>query len=801
MRSRLLLAGLIFELVMIATGCVDIDTDRDETDQTALGGPTVEFDPANAIIPFPNDLLIDRTTGRVNIPPSNCETPAAAALRTNVLNQLDGFGTYETAISVTFNEPLDEASLADRVLLLPSTREGVPVSAADAQPIPVVTIPGTVARFPTPDSCETPTLVSSLVLVPTVPLEQRSTYTVALLSGIRTATGEPFLPSVTWALIAQPVNPVTVENGVIVAERTPLDPAVPEDRDALLALNQLWLSQQPQLAFLEARGIPRDQVLLAWQFTTQTTTDPLDPAVAGSPAATATTPLDVMGVPVAVQSLTCDLDATACPRGIDRSAAPYAVCPPTDDNVQCFLKIALGTLAAPAGSSPAVIYATGSATCETTGCAAVGDVVGGVIRSTQYQTEQPNPLGTSDAIRGAWTDPYAPTPIRDELVEVLAFVPAAPAPAAGYPVVVFGHGLGARKETAFAIAPQLAAQGFMTAAIDLVGHGSRAVRISNDAAAGCGDAAQPSTAPQCFAPFLSPDLAATRDSIRQSALDMLALISDLRACGTTACDAAVPGFRVDAGSIEYLGQSLGGIIGSIVVAVSPDVQASVLNVSGVGWVDIFENTDTLEIRCTLVNGLIAAGVVTGDVWTGGSTGLCLTDDWKTQPGYQQFAAIARWVLGPAEPASFTPMLALERFLLQEVVGDQVIPNLATERQAALTATRGEAAACAPPIPPAIPPSPAILSSPMSKNFLRYMDLPAGTCNARGTPEAFPGNTYAHGSLISPAKGTCTMRVDVQCSTDAECPSGDTCNPLTVAAGRLGTARMQTDAITYLLLNQ
>jgi hypothetical protein len=802
MRSRLLLALLVSEVVVLATGC-DVDPDPDETDQATLGGPTVEFDPANAIIPFPNNLLIDPMTGRVNIPATNCETPSAEALRTNVLNQLDGFGTYETAISVTFTEPVDEASLMGRVLLLQSTSEGVPVSVASAMPISVVMAPSTVARFPTPESCESPTLVSSLVIVPTIPLEQKSTYTVALLAGITTATGEPFLPSATWALITQQQSPVTVENGVIVAERTPLNPVLPEDREALLALNQLWFSQQPQLVFLAELGIPRDQVLLAWQFTTQTVIDPLDPAVAGSPAASTQTPVNVLGAPIAVQSITCDFNATTCPRGINRTAAPYSACPQSDDNVQCFLKIALGRASAPAGSSLAVVYATGNATCETIGCAAVGDVVGGLISAKQYQTLRPNPLDANRPIPGPWTDPYNPTLIRDEQIEVLGFVPATPPPAAGHSVVAFGHGIGSSKEAAFAIAPQLAVQGFMTVTIDFVEHGSRAVRISNEATVGCDDASQPtpSTTPQCFAPFLSPDLATTRDGIRQSALDMLTLIADLKACGTTACDAAVPAFRVNAGSITYLGQSLGGIIGSLVVAVSPDVRASVLNTSGVGWLDILENTETLAIRCSLVNGLIEAGVLVGEVWTGGTTGLCLTDEWKTQPAFQQFAALSRWVLDPADPANFTPMLALERFLLQEVVGDQVIPNVTTERQAALTDTRAAEAACAPPIPPAIPPSPAIVTSPMTKKFLRYMNLPAGTCSARGTPEPFPGNAYEHSSLLRPAKGNCTMRTTVQCSVDAECPAGDTCNPLTVAAGRLGTARLQTDAITYLFLNK
>jgi platelet-activating factor acetylhydrolase isoform II len=731
---------------VIAAGCAAVTVDPDETDQTTLSGPTVEFDPGGGIIPFPNNLLIDPATGRVNLPATPCETPTAAALRTNVLNQLDGFGTYEVAITATFTQPVDPASLTNHVLLFETTTGTL---------VPNVIMPTTTARFAA-DACDVPIPVNTVAIVPTVPLPERSTFTAVLLAGITTPTGEPFQPSATWALLAQPVNPVTVVDGQIVAERTPLNPALPDEAAQILALAQLWDSQQVLFAGLDAKGIPRDQVLLAWQFTTQTTTDTLDPRVAGTPAADVTSaPVPVNGLPIAAQSITCDFDATTCPRGIRRGAAPFSACPASDSNVQCFLKISLGTAAAPAGSTPAVIYATGNTVCATIGCAAVGDVVGGLINAKNFQTPQPNAFEPDAPLPGPWSDPYHPRQVSTQQLQVLAFIPATPPPGAGYPVVVFGHGLGASKESAFAIAPQLASQGFMTVGIDFVLHGSRAVR----------------TAADMTASFLSPDLASTRDSIRQSVLDVLTLITDLKACATSRCDVAVPGFRVDTGSIEYLGQSLGGIIGSVTVAVSPDIQASVLNVAGVGWVDIFENTQTLQIRCPLINGLITAGIVTGDLWTGGSTGLCLTDAFKTQPGYQQFAAVARWVLDPADPANFTPMLARKLFLLQEVVGDQVVPNITTEREAALTGTPGVAAACGPAIPPAMPPSPAIVASPSTKKFLRYMDLPAGTCDGR----AFPGNTFAHASLLQPERNS--------------------------PAGQLGTARLQTDAITYLLLNQ
>jgi hypothetical protein len=68
-----------------------------------------------------------------------------------------------------------------------------------------------------------------------------------------------------------------------------------------------------------------------------------------------------------------------------------------------------------------------------------------------------------------------------------------------------------------------------------------------------------------------------------------------------------------------------------------------------------------------------------------------------------------------------------------------------------------------------PPSAAITTMPLSNKWLQYPTLPADA----GT--GFPGNTFAHASLLSPANGN--------------------------ADGLLGTARLQTDAITYLLLNK
>ena len=104
--------------LLVASGCPSVGRDSGETQGQLppLDGPTVEFDPSNSIIPFPNNLVINPATGKVNIPAPACETPAAKALRTGVLNTLDGFGTYEAAMQVTFTDDLDMASLQGHVV-------------------------------------------------------------------------------------------------------------------------------------------------------------------------------------------------------------------------------------------------------------------------------------------------------------------------------------------------------------------------------------------------------------------------------------------------------------------------------------------------------------------------------------------------------------------------------------------------------------------------------------------------------------------------------------------------------------
>ncbi|MDB4958701.1 MAG: hypothetical protein JWO36_6270 [Myxococcales bacterium] len=746
-------------LAIFASGCPDVKTDPGEGPGQIVVGPTVEFDPASSVIPFPNNLVLDPMTGKVNLPKQCNESPAQTALRTGVLNKLDGFGTYEVGIQATFTAAVDPATLTDHVLLFQRAKAGVANDPAVEQPILVASKLGVTFRFDAACTQTTPSMIDAVTIVPIradgtpLPLDEKSTYTVAILKGIKTADGKDFDPSATWALVRQPVDPVVFDaSGNLVSESTPLDPngdannnGVP-DLQELAGLDLLWKAHAKALAFLDATsGHPaRTDVLLAWDFNTQTTTDPLDPAVANSPAS-----MEPPNPFLATSSVV------------------------VGGNTRSFIEAVYVQLGIAADQAAA------TALCNQLNCNAVGDVLGAGLGAPSFQVLQQNAFSGVKDIPGAWDDPVHPSSqgggINGGIIKTVAFIPAGTAPAGGWPVVVFGHGLGSRKESLFVFAPQLATFGFASVAIDFVDHGDRAVRTSNNAAIGCADPAanvppEPSAHPQCYAPFLSTDLGGTRDNFRQSVLDVQRLVKALVGCGATPTPLGCGALAVNPAKIEYAGISLGGILGSMINATAPDLKAGVLNVPGVGWADILENSETLEIRCPLVDALIDAGVLTGTKWNGSDTaptGTCATQAWQMQPGYQQFRGALRWVIDPADPANFTPKLAARRILIQEVVGDQVVPNVATENEGKLVGLTPAAARMNPGTGAAV--SPAIGTMPLMNHWLQYKDVSASGM--------FPGNAYEHASLLRPStKGS-------------------------PGAGALGTQQLQTDAITFLFANK
>ncbi len=280
-----------------------------------------------------------------------------------------------------------------------------------------------------------------------------------------------------------------------------------------------------------------------------------------------------------------------------------------------------------------------------------------------------------------------PRIIAIDRIPITFIVPAAPPPAAGYPVVIYGHGLGAGRDQLLSFAEPLTSQGFAVVGIDMFGHGSRfdpideVANMSEQLRAFSGEAATPdgfgdrtglATQLEFFEGFRA--VAAVRDAIRQSALDLGRVTQLVRRADLDLSALAGPGGipKLDSRRIAYLGESFGTVVGTVFAATEPDVDLYVLDVPGGGIVDLLMPTSA-EI------GAVALPYVQS-VYDP-TTPL---DRWNPLIGLMQA------VIDGADPLTYAPHVLRDRFSLGgvklgprsvvaiEVIGDQVLPNVGTD---------------------------------------------------------------------------------------------------------------------------
>jgi len=273
-----------------------------------------------------------------------------------------------------------------------------------------------------------------------------------------------------------------------------------------------------------------------------------------------------------------------------------------------------------------------------------------------------------------------PQLVAIEPIPITFILPAAAAPANGYPVVVYGHGLGASRDQLLSFAEPLTSQGYAVVGIDMVGHGSRyspTDRRANMAsqvpeftgvaalADGFGDTTGQTTQFGFFEGF--QNVAGVRDAIRQSALDISRVIQLLRG-GVT-----LPGgARLDPERLSYLGESFGTVVGTVLAAIEPDVDLYVLDVPGGGILDLIlpNSPEISELAVPLVETLYNP-----------RTRL---DRWNPLIGLFQAT------IDGGDPLTYAPHILHDRFEIAgttlgprsvvaiEVVGDQVLSNRGTE---------------------------------------------------------------------------------------------------------------------------
>ncbi|HET6331207.1 MAG TPA: hypothetical protein VFF76_10515 [Holophagaceae bacterium] len=271
-------------------------------------------------------------------------------------------------------------------------------------------------------------------------------------------------------------------------------------------------------------------------------------------------------------------------------------------------------------------------------------------------------------------------------VPFVLVTPTTAAPAGGYPVVIFEHGIGRSKEDALAMADTAASVGYATIAIDQAVHGYDAGASGSLTAAGVtvgmGNGRPSAEWASNF--FMLPSSLTARANLYTSAFhlwrlervlneptaDPTSLTAQLAAA--TASPTAFPftsaPLSINTGPTthRFVGQSLGSIVGTIFLAgnagsTGGSNMPGFLSVPGARLAFVLH--DSPAFQSAVNTGLAGNGVPTGS------------------PAYNQFFLVAQSIADSADPATMmTPLPGATasrlagRVAAQEAVGDLVIPN-------------------------------------------------------------------------------------------------------------------------------
>lgn len=586
--------------------------------------------------PFPSDRLTvrdpaQRTGLRVALPLPDCRVARSACDDARLLNELDGFDV-DPRLAVPFTGAIDPASVTARSVFLIRLAPG-PAEATGLERLVY--------------DRDTYTLHGR----PEALLEPETRYGLAVTRGVRDASGRPVQPSGTFRrFLGWRGGP----------------PSARAYQQGLVAL----------LAALARRGLTSDDVVVASVFTTG--------------------------------SLTTFLEQAR--EALDRRPPPPALMTtaPEDEGRAYFRRASLTTLtlrrqvrvlAAPAGG-PDAAAPEGAFQEQALPLAAVPpDAVGGIgvgwYWSPWYLTRDRRIVEapTARLHRGAPVD--APVPF-------VVALPAGTPPRGGWPLAVFGHGYGGEMfSSVLLIAGTLARQGIATAGITVVGHGggpegrllagqtdgrTLAARVPGRGTDLNGDGRIDATeglTPPAAGPLTTLSV---RDGLRQQVVDLMAFVRAVRGGLDVDGDGSPD---TGAGPIFYAGQSLGGIYGTLFLAVEPRVRVGVLNVPGGPIAEIARLSpvfrplvrDTLGRRFpSLLN---REGDFRDDLPLRGEPAV--TTPSAGALAIQEYLARAAWLGRRADPVAYArhlraaPVGGLEpgRVLVQFATGDRTVPNPTT----------------------------------------------------------------------------------------------------------------------------
>jgi hypothetical protein len=296
-----------------------------------------------------------------------------------------------------------------------------------------------------------------------------------------------------------------------------------------------------------------------------------------------------------------------------------------------------------------------------------------------------------------------PQPQVEEEIHLTLFLPAGERPAGGWPIAIFGHGFGNdRHVVPPAIVGSLGRAGFAMVAINVVGHGGghdgtltvtrmgappvvlpsggRGVDLNEDGQIGLTEG----VGTRIGSP-LQP-IGAT-DGLKQTVTDLVQLVRAIRRGIDVNGDGQAD---LDGEQVYYVGQSFGGMYGTLLMAVEPRIRAGVLNVPGGPVIEIARQAAAFRPSVAAALQARNPSLMNGEKDFVEAIPLPGEPPVKTPPPgaleIQDYFDHVEWLGQTANPVAFAPYLGQAPLrggpprvvMLQWAVGDRTVPNPTTE---------------------------------------------------------------------------------------------------------------------------
>jgi len=645
----------------------------------------VTFDPANLIIPFPNDVL-NPTGSQVAIPPGSGLPPDLVA----GLNTLDGFSTTAPIVSengvgtgpliggrvdastVKFGPTgtINFVAAGPGAAALPTTPDGsLKVHAC-------LNCPGIVMNLPDggpillPDGGPKP---DTLAIIPDVPLTERTLYAAYITTDLKDTDSKNVIASPAFAL---------VRSSAPLFDGTHSTVSLLTDAQAA-QLEPLRAGLKPFFDQLAQLGAPRTKLALGWAFHTQstiTTLSQLHGAPLAAPAQTAL-PLWVQEIPAPAGAPNpggvvghwyigqiLDLFALTGTGGTINPDTAQWTAP------KIAFVMSVPATGAPGSGYPVTIFGHGLSRDRTDGFAMSASLA--AANNVMVAIDEPwhGDRNTCKGFGALLLAGGAPAPVAQDLY---ACQNPAPPTTPTQTCNAAGHCELADRSNA-------GLQACDSTALDadkpcfLAGQGHCAA--DNKCEGGAFAASFAGVPIQGWNLINLQNFFATRDNLRQQVISnaQLARIASNAAAGNLGQQAG--DIVLDGQKISYAGQSLGGILGSLYSAAAPEVKNAALNVPGGGLTNIILTSPAFaQLKAAFQGGLAAEGVETNS------------------PLYDTFLGIVQWIVDPGDPLNAGPYLvrssrsgtfdpvnnplanngSSRRGFIQWIAQDQVVPNPTT----------------------------------------------------------------------------------------------------------------------------